>query len=130
MTLVTPLRDDWWPLLWLLVHEDPQANLDDDAPATLGAFVDEMSNRQEFLLERIWGVLDDDGTPVGVIAFRPLTRRVGAFHGICFTKDVHGTGLPRQAVQAVIEILVMDGYVKIQAGFFPVMVVSSIDLIA
>jgi RimJ/RimL family protein N-acetyltransferase len=66
--------------------------------------------------ERTWGVTLD-GVPVGAIAYRPVTERSGMFHGICFTARVCGTGVAREAVSRVLEVLWADGVERLVAAF-------------
>lgn len=117
MKLISPVPASWWPILWAWLQEDTIANLDDSAPTTCDQFAEKMDSRQWILGERLFGVTCDD-EPVGVIGFMPISDRVGAFHGICFTRSVHGSSVTRDAVRRVLDVLVMDGYVKIQACFF------------
>jgi RimJ/RimL family protein N-acetyltransferase len=113
--LVSPLPMDWIPLLWQWLREDPQANFDDYAPTTLEDFRDEMTQR--LVIERSWGVLVD-GAPVGAIGYFPATARLGMLHGICFTRQVCGTGVARVAVQRVLDELFATGVDKVCVSCF------------
>jgi len=115
MTLLSPFPASALPRAWEWLREFPANNFDDYGPRTLEEFLAVMEERasQEFT----WGVLYE-GELCGIIAFLPLTERTGTFHGICFTRSVHGKGIAKEAVGQVIEELFASGIQKIQAGIF------------
>jgi RimJ/RimL family protein N-acetyltransferase len=113
--VIAPLPADWYPRLWAWMQEDPDANGDDTAPKTCDAF--EMALRGRAARgEQSWG-FTHEGTPIGAMAFQPLSGDVGTLHGICFTRAVHGTGLPRAAVAVVLTELHAAGMRKICASY-------------
>jgi RimJ/RimL family protein N-acetyltransferase len=115
VSYVSPLPSAWIPHLWEWLQEAPAANFDDYAPRTRTAFRDAFLAR--LTVERTWGVRLE-GSPVGVIAYVPITARLGTFHGICFTQHVCGTGVAREAVSYVLEQLWASGVEKVCASFF------------
>jgi RimJ/RimL family protein N-acetyltransferase len=115
LTLVSPMPAEWWPKLWSWLQEQPDANLDDYSPRTYDEFADEMIARTE-AGERSWGV-EIYGHPVGAIGYKPLTPRLGMFHGICFTREACGTGIARAAVREVLDTVYAEGVEKVCAYF-------------
>jgi RimJ/RimL family protein N-acetyltransferase len=115
LTFVSPLPVTWIPRLWAWLHEVPTANFDDYSPTHLATFDAEM--RERLKDERTWGVLAD-GVPVGVVGYRPITDRLGVFHGICFTRSACGTGIAAVAVRHVLAELFAAGADKVCAYFF------------
>lgn len=105
----------WLPLLWQWMNEDRRSNFDDTGPRTYAAFERMMQVRLQ--RELLWGVRLE-GIPVGVIGYDPVSPTYGTFHGICFTRHAHGTGVALEAVQAVLETQFAAGVQKIVAAFF------------
>jgi RimJ/RimL family protein N-acetyltransferase len=104
------------PHLWAWMHEYPEANLDDTAPATGEAFTHEMIRRLA-TGERLWAV-SQDGETVGAIGYQPLTVDTGSLHGVCFVSWTHGKGIAAPALCAVLDVLRGDGVRKISATYF------------
>lgn len=115
LTLTSPLPASGYPSAWAWLREFPSANFDDYGPATFSDFCGAMIERSK--AERTWGVLHC-GVPCGIIAYLPITPRSGTFHGICFSREVHGTGVARAAVSRVIQEIFESGIEKISATFF------------
>lgn len=115
ITLLSPVPPAVWPLLWSWLNEDRRANFDDEGPRTYAAFFTTMTVRAAH--EWTWLVLQA-GVPVGAIAFLPVTRRMGTFHGICFRQLSCGTGVARLAVVQVLRALWDRGIDKVCASFF------------
>lgn len=100
--------------LWDLIQEYPDASLDDQSPATRGAFVDLI--RERILFERFWAVTDSRYAGLlGGIGFRPITDGLGALHGVCFARSVHRTGLPQSAVRSILDVLRIEGFRSVWA---------------
>lgn len=109
-----------WPRhylhFWSLLNEFPEANFDDYGPKDITSFSREMQRRKtagELLYTATMAL-----SKVGYIGVQPITERLAAFHGICFAASVQGTGIPKQAVQMVIDDLFALGIQKISASFF------------
>lgn len=113
--VIEPMPRDWGPRLWDWLHEVPDANLDDYSPKTWDEFRYQLCSRFED--ERFFGVLSE-GKPVGVIAYRPLSPRLGVFHGICLTRHATGKGIGTLAVRTVLQTLYREGVEKVCAYFF------------
>ena len=101
--------------LWAWCNEYPKANFDDFGPNT----------SQD--LRALWGLRIAAGYKligvtvgdkfVGAIGFQPSTSGVGRLCGICFSKGVHGKGVAKQAVTAVLAALWAEGYRKVTAEY-------------
>ncbi len=113
--LVTPFPEPWVPQLWAWMHEEPTANTDDDTPTTYAAFAPDVRDRLRS--DRTWAVVVGEA-PVGYIGYRSTSRRVGTFHGICFTRSACGCGVAREAVTRVLADLYASGVEKISATVF------------
>lgn len=98
---------------WLL--EFPLHNFDDYGPQSFSDFAEAMEERSK--TERTWGITSE-GQLCGIVAYLPYTPRSGTFHGICFSKSVHGTGIARRAVKQILAELFASGVQKISASFF------------
>lgn len=115
LEFVRPLPRAWRGLVWGWMCAAPEGNFDDYSPQTEREFCDVMDERARD--ERTWGVRAD-GVPIGAIAYRPLTPRVGVLHGVCFDPAVQGTGVSARALRAVLEELYGDGVEKVCAYVF------------
>jgi|SRR5579864_8788951 len=111
----TPFPAEAISLVWDWMNEFPLANFDDYGPNNLAEFVEEMADRS--LRESSWIVLAD-GDPVGYVGYIPITQRLGTFHGICFTKRVHGSGVAHEAIASILRDLYRLGVEKVAASFF------------
>jgi len=108
-------RDDI-PLLWKWLNEYPRANFDDSAPQMIEEFEVEMGRRLG-RGEICMGALHN-GKLVGCIGYAPVTHRLGSLHGICFSKDVHGTGVAAFAVKNFLKMLFAGKVEKVFATYF------------
>jgi len=115
VVLVSPFPSERLNLAWNWLNQFPENNFDDFGPTTFEEFEGEMIRRMG--VEKTWGVLKD-GVLCGIIAFLPANQRNGSFHGICFSKAVHGTGTAKRAVRMVIEEIFQSGVQKISASYF------------
>ena len=118
LTLI-PFPEQSIPLAWKWLLEFPHCNFDDYGPKTEQEFIAQMTERMEN--ELIVGVtpIGEERQLVGIMAYLPLTPRLGSFHGICFARAVHGTGLPLQAMRQFIADLFGRGKIeKIAASYF------------
>jgi RimJ/RimL family protein N-acetyltransferase len=113
--LVSPFPAEAFPAVWTWLQEFPANNFDDYGPRTYETFQAAMQDRAA--VERTWGVLHE-GQPCGIIAYLPLSERLGIFHGICFAQSVHGKGIAKAAVRQVLDELFASGVFKVQAAFF------------
>lgn len=114
--LVSPFPRSAYALAWEWLHQFRHNNFDDTGPKTFPDFALEMERRERF--ERTWGV-EHAGQFVGLIGYAPMTRRAGMFHGIVFDQQVHGKGIAKAAVRAVLTELFEEGGVdKISAAYF------------
>lgn len=112
---IAPLEDEALPLVWVWLHQYPSANFDDYGPKTYGEFVDQMRKRRT--LETILCV-SAAGEPVGVVAHTEVARGIRMFRGICFTKEVHGTGIPRDSVAQILHGMFTSGTWEVCAKYF------------
>lgn len=112
--LLRPARVSTFPLAWQWLNEFPLQNFDDYGPTTEEQFCAEMKDRmgQEEIFEAI-----HDGAPVGIIGYLPITMRMGYLHGICFTRSVHHTGIPFQAMTEFLDSRYRSGVEKISASY-------------
>ncbi len=113
--LRSPFPEAFYPQLWAWLNEFPENNFDDYGPQDYRTFEIAMTERAG--IERTWAVMQDC-IPVGIVAYLPFTPRSGTFHGICFSKAVHGTGLAQWAVSQVLAELFASGVEKVSASFF------------
>lgn len=100
------------PRLWEFMLEFPRHNFDDGGPATFEQFEQNMAQR---LGHELLAAFDLDGEFIGATAYRPFSLRSGVLHGMCFSKKVHGSGVPAEAMGAFIKSLFRDGAEKISA---------------
>ena len=113
--LLTPYPERALPLAWEWLREYPAQNFDDYGPATYQEFAAEMGKRA--VVETTWAVATG-GRICGIVAYLPYTPRSGTFHGICFSQEVHNTGLAAEAVAAILAGLFASGAEKVAASFF------------
>jgi RimJ/RimL family protein N-acetyltransferase len=113
--LVKPFPEESLQNAWEWLRQFPDSNFDDYGPTTFKEFEVEMKNRAK--REKTWGVLNN-GFLCGMIAYWPLTLRLGTFHGIVFSRAVHGTGVAKRAVRMVLEELFSAGVEKISVNYF------------
>lgn len=114
--LVTPVPDDWWPMVWAWIQELPDCNRDDDGPQTWEELRAARALSAEYG-EQTFGVLAD-GVPVGFLSYAPINGHVAMTRGIVFTRDVHGTGIPRLAAHQMLARVWASGFRKVQAVYF------------
>lgn len=115
ITLIYPYPADQLRAAWEWMNEFPLANLDDYGPKSYEEFEQDMLARLK--TEVISGVKHRDKL-VGIIGYLPITSRYGMFHGICFSKAVHGQGVASQAVRKFVANLFANGVEKISASYF------------
>jgi RimJ/RimL family protein N-acetyltransferase len=115
--LISPFPPESLPEAWAWLNQFPHSNFDDFGPKTYEEFVLEM-DRREGMGEHTWGAVDETGEPVGIIGYRPIVAFTGCFHGVCFDKRVHGTGIAKAAVAETIRQLMAGGVEKISASYF------------
>lgn len=104
------------PLLWKWLMEFPCSNFDDYGPKTeeeFHAHIVRRLNQRELCI----AVLQND-TLIGCIGYRPMTDRLGTLHGICFSKEVHGTGAAPFAVHKFLETLFAGKVERVMASYF------------
>ena len=116
MPLIFPFPREHYYLLWSWLQEFPVCNFDDDGPRDLtqmARFMEDLRKRGR----QMWEVVQS-GQPVGIIGYEQETPTVGCFRGICFTKSVHGTGIPLMAVAEVLDKAFTVGTEKVRAEYF------------
>lgn len=110
-----PLRTETIPLLWAWMMEYPVSNFDSSGPkseAELGVFID---NR--VLAGVRYTEASLDGKPVGVVGTIRFGRSA-EIRGICFAREVHGSGVPLFATAMVLKPLFDIGIPAVEAGYF------------
>lgn len=115
MITLIPFPLEELPLAWEWMNEFPAANIDDYGPKTYEEFKEQIIQRMRS--EVICGV-KYKGKLVGIIGYIPLNARYGMFHGICFSKAVHGKHICSEAVRTFIAKLFATGVDKISASYF------------
>ncbi len=113
LRLVT--RDDI-PLLWKWLNEFPRNNFDDSAPSMVEEFEVEMGRRIQ-RGEICYGALHN-GKLVGCMGYAKVTHRLGSLHGICFSKEVHGTGVAAFAMKNFLRMIFSGKVEKVFATYF------------
>lgn len=81
--------------------EFPSSNLDDSGPKTAVELGESLRAKQK-AGEKVYLVVYR-GRPVGAIGYAQTSPDEGRFRGICFTREVHGSGVPFQAVRMVLD---------------------------
>ncbi len=104
------------PLLWKWLQEYPRANFDDYGPRTEEEFHVTMARRLQNH-ELCMGALEN-GKLIGMIGYSPITDRLGSLHGICFSKEVHGTGAAAASVRRFLGMLFAGKVEKVFATYF------------
>jgi RimJ/RimL family protein N-acetyltransferase len=103
------------PRLWEILREFPEHNFDDSGPETLADFEEMIADR----LRRETMVVFEVGDELaGAAAFEALSCRTGMLRGVCFARQVHGTGIPLAAMRSAIAGLYASGIEKIAARIF------------
>lgn len=102
--------------MWGWLMQDRAANFDDYGPVTCRDFLREMQKREQ--AEVISMAYIEDHNPVGIMTALPITSRLWTTHGICFTKSVHGTGIPLEAMRQFLDLLWLKGAQKVCASYF------------
>lgn len=102
--------------LWDLLNEFPENNFDDTGPRSVEDLKRDLESRRTSG-EIIYQVLSD-GKPVGAIGYYLLDERTAHFHGIGFSKEVHGSGIARAAVSEVLKRLNAEGIDTVYAAYF------------
>jgi RimJ/RimL family protein N-acetyltransferase len=116
ISLVSPFPVEHIPVLWAWMNEYRHLNFDDGGCRSaheLGAQI----YWRELSGEIVWEVRDD-GTPIGAIGYRKVSRTLGEFRGICFTSCVHGTPATYEAVAFALRIAFSDGIKAVRAEVF------------
>jgi RimJ/RimL family protein N-acetyltransferase len=116
VNVVSPFPRAAYPLAWGWLRQFPQHNFDDSGPRTVDEFAAEMDRRLASG-ERAWG-FEHGGNLAGIAGYAPLAAHWGMFHGICFDERVHGKGIARAAIEAVLTELFAQGVEKISASYF------------
>ena len=101
--------------VWKWANEFPEMNFDDSGPKSAEDFWSMMEDRMK---HETMMIAESGSIPVGIVAMRALSDRHVMFAGICFTRTVHGTGIPLQAVRKVLDQLYQGGVQKVSAKFF------------
>lgn len=116
MKIESPFPQEMLNDVWDWLQEYPDANLDDTGPKGRGDFVCAMLRRRR-QGEQTWCFWHGD-QPCGIVAFLPLTERVGTLHGVCFSQGHLPRAEKLSAVRSVLCNVFAQGYVKIQASYF------------
>jgi RimJ/RimL family protein N-acetyltransferase len=101
--------------VWALLLQDPQANFDDDGPKTFEEFEAWMLQRVQ--VEEI-AVCELGEALAGVMAYRAVSDRLAALHGICFDRSLHGRGIAGEAFQRFVAGIWEKGFRKVMATPF------------
>jgi len=117
--LVTPFPSWYYTTLWEWMQEFPEFNFSDHGPKSYIEFTEEMERRKE----RGWDLylVFWDSLPIGAIGYQRMEiqgKPVAWFRGICFTREVHGSGLPLEAVFEVLKRGFEAGVERVYAEFF------------
>lgn len=102
--------------MWGWLNEYPERNFDDAGPRSIEELARDVRAR-EAAGETVWELLDG-GLPVGVVGYIQKTQQIGQFHGICFSKDVHGSGIPLLGVAEVLDRAFAAGTEVVEAYYF------------
>lgn len=116
ISFVTPFPLSEVPKLWEWMNEFRKFNFDDYGPQTLDEFYLLVGNKLK--AGHVLCGVKYKGHIVGIVCFDQSNPKVGMFHGICFSKDVHGTGIPQAAVEMILEKMFEAGVEKVKACFF------------
>lgn len=106
---------DQLPRAWEWMGQYPLANFDDFGPTTYEQFETEMKRRADS--EDLFGIFHNS-EPCGFVGAFVLSPQCCMLHGICFDKAVHGLGVAKPAVRAVMDIIFNQGFKKIAASYF------------
>lgn len=110
-----PLRVETIPLLWGWMLEYPVSNFDSSGPKSvteLHSFIDD-----RVLAGVRYTEVCCDGRPVGVVGILRFGRSA-ELRGICFTREVHGSGIPLDGVARIMKDLFDQGIPAVEAGYF------------
>jgi RimJ/RimL family protein N-acetyltransferase len=102
--------------LWYLLQERPEAHFDDTAPHSVSTFLAALQARQESG-ERLFGI-EDDGTLIGAIGYRPISADTGMLHGVSVARCYSGRGIADAMLRALLETLRAEGVRKVSAAYF------------
>lgn len=101
--------------VWALLLQDRQANFDDDGPRTYEEFEAWMLDRVQ--VEEI-AVCELGEALAGVMAYRAVSERLAALHGICFDRSLHGRGIAGEAFQRFLAGIWARGFRKVVITHF------------
>ena len=113
---LAPLPPEAHHLLWGWLNEFPKANFDDTGPKDLEEFLNMLLAGAQLGVKIVGARHEDEW--VGAISVVQTGPTSAMFKGICFTKSVHGSGIPQLAVKGVIQTLRERGIRKIRAQYF------------
>jgi L-phenylalanine/L-methionine N-acetyltransferase len=101
--------------VWALLLQDPAANFDDDGPRSYEEFESWMLQRVQ--VEEI-AVCELGEALAGVMAYRAVSERLAALHGICFDRSLHGRGIAGEAFQRFLASIWAKGFRKVAITHF------------
>lgn len=114
--LVSPFPKEHYATLFSWMREFPESSFDDAAPKTADGLATKMiagesaGQKYSLVLYR--------GEPVGAIGYLQISSAGGIFKGICFTRSVHGSGVPLAAVSMFLEEVFQSGTETVVAIVF------------
>lgn len=110
--LVSPFPEKYYHLLHDWTFEYPERVRDDSWPKDLGSLRDMMNARAA---SELTVCVMQEGVPVGFIGYANIDHHKGTLRGVCFTKSVHGNGVPFRALRMVLQQQFDSGIHKIYA---------------
>jgi RimJ/RimL family protein N-acetyltransferase len=115
LDLITPFPLSAAEDAWEWAKHAPTQSFDDYGPQSLEEFRMELAERNR--TEHTWAVTAA-GVPVGFVGFQWTSDRTGMMRGIVFAPWVHGRGVARNGVRAVLHELFSAGCEKVSATYF------------
>jgi RimJ/RimL family protein N-acetyltransferase len=112
----SPFPPDKFHLVWQWMNEFPSANFDDYGPQDFRAFLSEMRIRMK--VEKTWAISSRQDRLCGIVAYLPITSRMGTFHGICFAKGCCTREEKRDALRLILKDIFDSGVEKVCASYF------------
>jgi len=107
LQLVSPFPREHHVTLWAWMREFPSSNLDDYGPKNAEELGKSLTTKQQ-AGEKVYLVVYR-GRPVGAIGYARVSTTEGVFRGVCFAKEVHGSGVAFEAVRMVLVRAFRDG---------------------
>lgn len=114
--IVSPFSRAHYRPLWEWMCYFPREMFDDfERWETYRHFEKEMDRRAE--AETTW-MATEAGVPVGFMSAAKHNDHLASMRGICFAKEVHGTGVPLRAMRLCLDQIFATGVYKINSYAF------------